>query len=99
MLTIQDRKGGYRRRAVGVEGEDASRGPRIAEQAERAEHGEPAGSLLYVSTSRARRGGVGGPRRGGSGQKGPWTEMQIRLTVLGPRGGRAARSCDVLVTA
>lgn len=25
--------------------------------------------------------------------------MQIRLTVLGPRGGRAARSCDVLVTA
>ncbi|MEE4542234.1 FtsK/SpoIIIE domain-containing protein [Streptomyces sp. V4-01] len=25
--------------------------------------------------------------------------MQIRLTVLGPRGGRAARGCDVLVTA
>lgn len=25
--------------------------------------------------------------------------MQIRLTVLGPRGGRTARSCDVLVTA
>ncbi|MET8681817.1 FtsK/SpoIIIE domain-containing protein [Streptomyces sp. NPDC004647] len=25
--------------------------------------------------------------------------MQIRLTVLGPRGGRAARACDVLVTA
>ncbi|MFG2196334.1 FtsK/SpoIIIE domain-containing protein [Streptomyces sp. NPDC048639] len=25
--------------------------------------------------------------------------MQIRLTVLGPRGGHAARACDVLVTA
>ena len=25
--------------------------------------------------------------------------MQIRLTVLGPRSGRAARACDVLITA
>ncbi|WP_347404520.1 FHA domain-containing protein [Streptomyces sp. MST-110588] len=34
-----------------------------------------------------------------SGQKGPLTAMQIRLTVLGPRSGHTTRACDVLVTA
>lgn len=32
-------------------------------------------------------------------QKGPLTAMQIRLTLLGPRGAHPARACDVLVTA
>lgn len=39
---------------------------------------------------------VPGQTRAGEGTR---TPMQIRLTVLGPRSGRAARSNDVLVTA
>uniref|UniRef100_UPI001F0C67E3 FHA domain-containing protein n=1 Tax=Actinacidiphila soli TaxID=2487275 RepID=UPI001F0C67E3 len=57
----------------------------------------------YVSTrpSAAGRGPAAAfrPGPGRPEQKGPRTAMQIRLTVLGPRSGRAARSYDVLVTA
>nr|WP_308190559.1 FtsK/SpoIIIE domain-containing protein [Streptomyces sp. HPF1205] len=52
---------------------------------------------FYVDAPARGRGGA--LRRCPGRAEGTADEMQIRLTVLGPRGGRTARGCDVLVTA
>ncbi len=53
---------------------------------------------MYVDAARAWAGRDSPPCVRARGE-GTADEMQIRLTVLGPRSGRGTRGCDVLITA